>query len=222
MIRAESRVDRFGSMYFLVSVEENGEVIQKAVTVDNFKRILEKNMKEEARRYIAVPSLPPEVYKASISHKGEEDGFEVLLYQEPKDCPFSYMGKIMRLPFPALVFYLKSEGGVCVSKKVFAVRESSKGQLNQDTQLCYYPFGNVGNANNICMGNIKTSYRKIEESVAFIDSFLCGATNGDLHSADTNSLGLKQGDLVAKIEKEESFPNIFLKECKGKLGDFIK
>ena len=150
--------------------------------------------------------MPVEVYKAQISSKGESDGYRVILYVKEQMQPFSYAGAIMRLPFPAQVFYLEVKGGAVKNKKVYAVKDEI---ICPDTELFYYPFGNVYDDGRICMGNILTELPTINDSVKFIEAFINGRTNSDL-ARMKNTMGYSQTELIGKIKGKENYPKEYL------------
>lgn len=210
-IRSVSKVDEYGRMYFVVTYREDDVVIEKCVDLDSYRKIIDGNIKEETK-YVDVPLLPNEVLKASISSEGEMGGFKVLLYYEPQKGPFSYMGKIFRIPFPALLFSLKvGEKGQLMEKKVFALKECKKEFVTMDSLLYAYPFSNVYEGGNICMGNISANFKTIREALSFYNLFIEGRSNHDLFR-NQNTEGLKQGQLLARIENMEQFPLDLLME----------
>lgn len=219
-LKSVSKVDKYGRMYFLVTYKDGDAVIEKTVDLETYRKIINGNTKEEVV-FVEIPQLSKEVYKAAISSKGESGGFKVLLYYEPQMCPFSYMGKIFRIPFPALMFYLHvGEGGNLVERKVFALKECKKELVTKDSQLYAYPFSNVYEGGRICMGNISARFSSINDSLNFHQLFIEGRSNHDLYHGQ-NIAGLNQGQLLAKIEKLDQFPLELLVEEKGRVANLL-
>lgn len=204
-LKSESKVDKFGQVFFQVSYKDGDKLIEKDVSLADYKRIINESV-EELTTWVEVPKIPVEVCKAWISSKGEEDGYKVLLHVKEQMWPFSYAGKIMRLAFPGLVFCLVVKKGIIIEKKVFAVKDDV---LNPDSRLFYYPFGNVNEQGEICMGNILVNVPTIKDSVKFIESFMEGRTNSDL-ARMKNAFGYSQAELIKRVEEKTSYPKELL------------
>ena len=215
-LKSESMVDKFGQMYFRVSYKDGDNLIEKDVSLNDYRRLINESL-EEDMVWVDVPKLPVEVYKAKVSSRGEVDGYKVILFVKGQMQPFNFAGKIMRIPFPSLVFNLTVGKGIIKEKKVFAVKDEI---LCPDTELFHYPFGNVNDQGGICMGNILVDMPTIQDSVKFVDAFMEGRTNSDLLGV-RNRLGYTQSELVEKIQKMEKYPDEFLIPNKKILKDLF-
>ncbi len=217
----KSGVDKYGRMYMIVSYKEDEKVVEKKVDMETFRTIINGSIKDETK-YVLVPSLPQHVYKAFISAEGEMDGFKVLLYYEPQKGPLSYMGKLFRIPFPALLFFLQvGKNGQLKEKKVYALKEMRKENVTDNSELYFYPYSNVYSDGRICMGNILSNFHTITDALSFKDQFIEGRSNGDLYS-NRNTLKLKMGELIEKVEKEDRFPVELLEQANLKVRDLFE
>lgn len=215
-LKSELKVDKFGQMFFRVSFKDGDKLIEKDVSLADYRRIINESV-EELTTWVDVPKMPVEVYRAWVSSKGEKDGYKVLLHVKEQMWPFSYAGKIMRLAFPGLIFHLTVKNGIIHEKSVYAIKDEI---ICPETKLYYYPFGNVNAQGSICMGNILVNIPTIQDSIKFIESFMEGRTNSDL-AGMKNTFGYSQAELIKKVEGKTSYPKEMLLPNNKKLIDLF-
>lgn len=215
-LKSETKVDKYGQVFFRVSYKDGDNMIEKDISLEDYRRLINESV-EEMTTWVNVPKLPPEVYWSQISAKGEEDGYKVVLHAKAQMQPFSYAGKIMRIPFPGLVFRLVVKNGAVIERKVFAVKDEI---ICPETELYFYPFGNVYTSGDICMGSISINIPTVKDSARFINAFVEGRTNSDLAGAK-NTMGYSQPQLLKRIEKETSYPEELLLPFGTKLIDLF-
>ena len=215
-LKSEAKVDKCGHVYFRVSYMDGDALIQKDLSLADYRRVINESVEEETS-WVDVPRIPCMVYKAQVSSKGEMDGYRVLLYVKEQKFPFSYAGNIMRLPFPSLMFYLEVKGGVIRERKVFAVKDEF---ICPNSELYFYPFGNVYEDGRICMGNINVSLPTMQDSEKFVDAFIEGRTNSDL-ARMKNSMGYTQTELIEKVREKEVYPKEYLYPFGKKVKDIM-
>lgn len=215
-LKSESKVDKFGQIFFQVSYRDGDNLIEKDVSLEDYKRIINGSV-QEVTTWVDVPKVPSQIYDFQISSKGEADGYRVIIHVKEGMKPFSYAGDIMRIPFPGIVFYLEIIKGDIREKKVYAVKDEI---LCPDTELYHYPFGNVYDDGRICMGNISVNIPTIQDSLKFVDAFFEGRTNSDL-SRNKNTMGYTQGELLTKVRGKETYPKELLLSLNKKLNNLF-
>lgn len=207
-IKAESFVDRFGTLLFNVSYKgENGEVIEKRVGAETFAQLISGNL-IVAEELVEVPKLPDIFYKTKVSPT-KQGSFETLLVFKAQIRGFSYLGEPFFIPFPALLMKLKFVDGVRQIAEIYAL---DTDHPTNDSKVYCYPFGNVDPQDgHICFGNISMDITSVEDAPKVFQFFIEGQTNNDLYDRQ-NTEGLTQEQLIKKIKDLETYPTYLLKE----------
>lgn len=143
-------------------------------------------------------------------------------------CVFERKGKIEQLvldqvghfyvPYPDLVFVLRYDA----EKKHFPMK---RVYAKDGEELYYYPFANVAQSGEICLGSIRPGITPEE----FAEDFILGVTNNDFYdgwNATHISMEWSQHELAKKLEQEDRFPTKWLvpldKTVTELVNEFVK
>ena len=197
-----------GELLFDVSVlHDDGSVIEKRMDINDYLGLFQNSV-EEKYTYMEIPKLDDYIIKASVV-PGKDDCFKVVGVLEAQKRQFCMkeLGFMGLLPYPRLIFFLNIHKG---ARKEFLLFALDEGEINPETKLYFYPFGNVGRAGNCCFGNIHSEGKiTINESVKIVEDFINGETNSHLYT-NQNALRLKQGELIEYIKNRETYPRELL------------
>jgi len=201
----------------------SGAVLWRASAYDGEKLIEQANMTADdavtliqgAKRRKEVPQVVKieEIPSGLISSIKSTDGNVIggIFYIPPAKHQFVLAKTTERerqayyMPLPGLVYGLVSVGGDVSFKKCFAVKEWE----GMRTALCQYPFGNVSNVGEICMGTANrkgvTTYDALKE---YIEDGLSAVTNSDYLAGDDVRATTKitQHELCDRLAEAEQFP----------------
>lgn len=125
-------------------------------------------------------------------------------------------GKPYNIPLPALIFKLWVSNGNLINGCVYA--------LNDESQLCRYPFTNVYNDAHICWGTCKLPViSSVKETEQIPELFLKFPANKDLSNTETLAFaGAADMDkLFCSLESMEEFPDKWLKAVELNYNDFV-
>ena len=75
-----------------------------------------------------------------------------------------------------------------------------------------YPFGNVSNAGDICMGNIRVEISGMAEALKYVEAFFNGITNRDYTDTSRLKNGWGQMRFLGELQNMEHFPYELLVE----------
>ena len=204
-ITSKSYVDEQGNLYFDVSYKENDTVIEKRVSVETYLSLLDGHVREQ-ERFVTIPRLSDNVLAAQIGVE-DKSSFSSLSAYKAENRAFAIAGEFFRLPFPALLMYVRGHKGVRQGVSIYAHDTDSP---TDESQLYHYPFGNVYDDGRVCMGNIVSDGLSDLSTVDKVfDDFICGVTNEHLYGMQ-NKLGLTQLELVKYIEKLDKYPTDLL------------
>lgn len=106
--------------------------------------------------------------------------------------PLNYNGELEMIPFPNILMAHKFKHGVLQQSLAFSCMEDIASQINDDTELYHYPFGNVSANGRVCWGsNRHEKLVKISDVNLFTDKFFNSETNADLYEVGVhNTSGL--------------------------------
>lgn len=170
-------------------------------------------VRKDAPTVVKMEEIPSELISALKSTDGNLIGG--IFYLPPQMHQFVLAETEERkrqayyMPLPGLVYGLIAQKGEVTFKKCFAVKEWE----GKKTQLCQYPFGNVSNSGDICMGTANrrgiTTYGALRE---YIEDSLLSVTNSDyLGGNDVRATTkMTQHALCDMAEKTEQFPTELL------------
>ena len=202
-----------GDTYVKVSIYySTGEVDCKTMGFKEYSMWL-LGAKEEQVPFVHLDmeSLPKYYYDGMIS--SEKDTFKVmLLVPAGKHQLVSENYDFAEtIPYPALLFKLSVNKGVCVHKDCYAVIPEKDGKLKDDSRLYRYPYGNVSSDGGICMGNISVKLADISESDKFCEEFFLGIDEGHYYEpGEMVSKDWNLGKLYNEVLKKDSFPKTWL------------
>jgi len=190
---------------------KNGVEEQLTISLKDFIGCLSESQMSESN-YIQLGSLPKEIYDGAIDI-GNVSSFRAVLVLPKGRHMLNYFGDITILPFPDLTFLFEVGNGYLKNSKVFALDRGKSQEIQADTVVCRYPFGNVYFDGRICWGtNMLPQVKNITESSLFIELFLGSETNMDLYQAPLHHPEfVNQRGLIEALEKMDTFPTEFLR-----------
>lgn len=205
----------------------SGRVMWRAKAYNGKKLLSEANMtaedasslimgavkREDAPQIVKMEDIPSELVSAIKSTDGQIVGGIFYIAPAKHQFVLAQSGQRQRqayfIPLPGLVYALVAKKGDVFFKKCFAVKEWN----GKYTSLCHYPFGNVSNSGDICMGtaNIRgvNTYPVLKE---YIDASLDSVTNSDYLSGDNvrATTSVTQHELCDMLTDIEEFPTEIL------------
>ena len=221
---SESVMDHKGNTFMRVTLDASGKKTTKLLTVDQFVRVLENDASAKNDRFHRFGKNRDPLYEGGVGEKGSLAG---VFFAPGQKRMVSYRGRHYKVPFPSLVFLFRvNANGASFDKMCYAIADENP---SDETILYRYPFGNVSSHGDICFGNIKRSkVMSFEEFDLWIDDFFNSITSDDYYDEGESALnnsGLKQGQLLTRLKKEDAFPVEWLKKTAGReksLGAAIK
>lgn len=215
--KSEALVDRVGNTCMHVTFTDmNGMESSKLLSMEDYIRIINHGVYRTDSEYCRIGTLPAHYYDGSVS---KEDGtFKVCLFYPADKRAISFGGKHWFVPFPALVFFYDVKKGVLTNRMCFAVQTDN---INYDTPLMRYPFGNVSPSGNICYGNIALNIPDIGQVEEAVDAFFMSVTNNDYYS---EIAGMRQEKLLGKLKNSDVYPSEWLlgTEAYATVGDLLE
>lgn len=205
-MKSESFIQRTGELLFRVTMENKGSSYTKVLTPQQFAECL-MHEKESDGKFFQLGNLPATLYDGAISEKGALAAVFVVPAQKRT---IVYRKKHYIVPFPSLIFGFSTTSRGAVRDNLCYALMTEKP--NDSMELFCYPFGNVSRDGHICFGNIQRDKpEKISDFESWIQDFFESETNDDYYRSDSlNCSGMKQGDLLKKLQKMDSFPNEYL------------
>lgn len=210
--------------------EDDGSIIEKTITIENFIDIVRF---QEKKTYYCLNSMFEGYEKAEIVKGllyGEIEGNYVKgIFFVPADIRFmNVAGEKSLMPYPSLVFKLITRNGQLIYSQCFAMREESMNDLNIDSKLYAFPFGNVQAANgHICWGsNNFPDMFEFEELRSAITTFFSSESNMDYVQQGV-SYHKKYGNyntFLSKLRTMSNFPEKALvsSPCVSTLRELIE
>ena len=200
MIKAIDAHIEGGSVTVCVEKDDRQKV-RKQLYVDEFIDYL-KNSLEEAE-YTRIGALPYGYYEGALGKAGNN---KVVLVIPAGVREMSYFDEDITVPYPELVFFLKTDSSNLVQSHVMA---------KVGDKLYHYPYGNVYADAHICWG--RNQIKDIRNMVDFNmipQLFFGSGTNNDLYSAGTNVIKkpefVYQRGLLETVSKLDTFPEEYL------------
>lgn len=213
--KSEVVYDCMGNALMRVSYEdENGIVTEKNVTMDTYLSIIKDSTYSNSAPMVRIGRLPKGYVDGLIS-ADSKDTFSVVVAVPADKRALSFGHKHWYVPFPGLIFLFTVSHGNLQKKSCFAYTDK---QVSESTELYQYPFGNVSDTGNICMGSVTTqNLTDMCDVESIIDDFFFSETNNDYYSGK-NHTGMKQEELLKRLKELDTFPEEWLtKNSKGSL-----
>ena len=120
------------------------------------------------------------------------------------------------------MFYIKEERNRITKSLLYAVVDKN---LTDESKLYHYPYGNVYRDGRICWGsNSLPQISSLADFERVINLFFGAKTNNDLYEPpkvkhEEHEYAPSQLELISLMEREDEFPEKFLKTARGKLGE---
>lgn len=139
--------------------------------------------------------------------------------------PLNYNGEIAMIPFPNLLMFHTFKGGVLQKSLAFSCIEDTASQIDNDTVLYNYPFGNVSpGPGKVCWGiNRHEKLNSISDINLYTDKFLNSETNSDLYQKGVSNLsGLGIEAFLQMLKGKNDFNNKLLKISSFTFGKVLE
>lgn len=212
---ARSVIDKGGNVFIETTMTgENGRQVQRTLNIEDFLHVLGKSIDKEVPLVPIKKDFFPKDY-LSLNF-GNYENYDCSFVVEPEKRVFVYRdGNHYHIPYPKLLFKVSRRKNY-ITGRVFALRSNGKSK-----KLYQYPFGNVADNGQICMGNIERG--SIESVQDFAEEFFLGVTNDDyIGNGSRVKPGYNQSQLLNKLEKLDEFPDRWLVECNSvKYADIV-
>lgn len=195
---------------FLTIGKADGSQVQKTVPFEKFVDVLKDEDEKRGRKIKRIGKLPNGFIDGGV----DGDDMEVLIHVPKGIRPLEYYGTTYVIPWPDLVFYLRSTKGKVTTSRLFCVDGIPNGQ----SKLLFYPFGNVHGDGKICWGqNVLPKVKRFCDFDEIVSLFFSADTNDDLY----NTFVLKQGhkkkeltqrELLETLKSMKEFPTKYLRD----------
>lgn len=192
--------------------EDDGSKVEKTITVSNFREIFKE--KERKKYYCLNPMFdeygPAEVVKGLICGTQGENFVNGLFFVPADKRYMNVAGEKTMIPYPSLLFLLQARNGCLTKSQCFAVKEPTIHELNLQSKLYAFPFGNVlASDAHICWGsNQLTGLDELDNMRIAITTFFCSESNMDYVRAGS-SYASKYGTYAAfmrELGTRQTFP----------------
>lgn len=216
--------DKANNSYFIVSYENGqGKSCVKYLSYAQLKKLLDNSYVEE-KKYMSVGQVADGYIDSVICTDG---GGNVRMYVPAQtrvmllSIPGEKMPRAFKIPLPPMMFQIefggKRLGGKCCVVK--GSYEEVKRQYYDKKLAGYeYPFGNVSDSLNICMGNIDYDVKAAKDAPDYINAFFDGITNEDYMVRSRVRSGKLQMELLGFLEGKKVFPYEELLELPEKIN----
>jgi len=204
--------DKVGNAYFVVSYEkESGENTVKYLSYDQLMKLLDESRVEE-KVYMSLGQVADGYIDSNLCTDG---GGSVRMYvpARPRVLLLSIndekMPRAFRIPMPPMIFQIEF-GGKRLGGKCCIVKDSYeevKRQYYGNKLIGYqYPFGNVSDSLDICMGNINYDIQAAIDAPKYINAFFDGITSEHYVVRSRVKSGKFQMELLGFLEGKKDFP----------------
>lgn len=199
--------------------ESDGSETERVLSISQFLEIFEK---EKSSEYYGVSPLfehyePANKMQGLICGKKYDECVKGILFVPAGMRPMNYAGEKFIVPYPSLIFFLISNGGVLKESLCFVVKEATMEKLRMDSRLYVFPFGNVHpDTARICWGTNKFKPIKDYENLReVVEIFFSSESNSDYVNPKKNFKGCKSyNDFLMKLKGKETFPMSSLRESR--------
>lgn len=203
-----------------VQSESDGFITSKMISFEDFKYIL--NDCQLKRQTYRIGRLP-ETYFDGVRVDSNELSGIFLFYVPAALQKMTYVSEndSSMIPFPNLLFCFYCSNGIVTLSRVFATPEK-KDRLNDNSDLYYYPFGNVGEEGRICFGSNKIPVMDSISSFEYLIAvFLSSPTNNDLFQPRFTSSGLPLSEVIRLVASTDKFNTSLLVKNRMKVKDLL-
>ncbi len=221
------REDKAGNTYFIVSYDdERGMNFVKYLSYTQLLELLSNSYVEE-KTYMSLGRIADGYIDSTICTDGSGS---VRLYvpASPRvillNIPKRKLPRAFQIPMPPMLFQIRF-GGQRFGGKCCIVTGSYEETVDQyygGKLIGYqYPFGNVSDSAEICMGNISYDIQAIIDAPKYVDAFFDGITSEHYMGTSRVKSGKHQMELLGFLEKCEVFPYEELVELPEKENDAL-
>lgn len=121
----------------------------------------------------------------------------------------NFVGEEFILPYPSLLFYLRSVRGVLDKSLCFSLKEKTLEKVKKESVLYAFPYGNVNSSGSICWGsNRMVDLKGFAGLSVAIETFFSSESNMDYVRAGTSYADKKLGyaEFLREVCKKTTFP----------------
>ena len=175
--------------------DEAGVTARKTLSAETFAKCVLGSRFDDSAHHTGL--LPENCIAATVS-----DGRTVYYIRHPRLCAdVSYFGtEYLDFPIPRMVFAfgLDTQSGKVISRKLCVVKDE---RPTPDAPTYHYPFSNVFQSSDICVGNNELpTYKDPTRLNTLADYILRLPNNNDMFSETHNRLGLGYRDLLEHLK----------------------
>lgn len=206
------REDMAGNSYFIVSYDnERGTGFVKYFSYTQLLKLL-SNCYSEDKTYMSLGRIADGYIDSTICTDGSGI-VRTYVPASPRVILLSISGmkfpKAFQIPMPPMFFEIhfggrRFGGKCCVVKGSY---EETREQYYRGKLVGYqYPFGNVNDSTEICMGNINYEVRTAMDAPKYINAFFDGITSEHYMKTSRVRNGKHQMEFLGFLEGREVFP----------------
>lgn len=216
-IESQTRVATSGDVKMLVKIFKNEKLEDECLmTIDDFTTLLKKSerARKDTHSIMEIGEMPEGIHYFDGYLSDEVGTLGGIFYREPSKHQFLLKNgnstECYYLALPGLVYAISFNKGSKKSMSCFAYRKWE----GADTILFQYPFGNVSNSGDVCMGTISRKVSRFADIGDYIEASLDGVTNGDYLSNNLVRLSCDktQYAFCEEIKDFDEFPLELLME----------
>ena len=197
--------------------KENGAVIRKSITLDDFIRTISATARAKG---VSLGALPTGYYNAKIVSL-EDMSFSCSLVMKGRCFLANYFEEQYQIPYPDLFFWFNVEEGKVTKSRCFALK--SDKNISDSTELYYFPFANVHEDGRICWGdNTLPIISSMQELDGLVALFYGAPYNNDLFDSTQHLVGkggISLFEFFNELKKKKSFPKEVLKRTSLHVSD---
>lgn len=206
-----------------------GAEIRKKITVEDFVKIIQSNGEDIAGLYDeTLYCNPPKgcrnlkgIDGLYLGKRENSKTFSAVFFIPGHKNVLNYHGKNYTIPYPPLIFYFEVVRGILSETLVYATKCVSMDDLDSDTQLYRFPFGNVSESGEVCWGSVEFPIlNRYEDLRPVIYQYFGSEVNDDYYRIDVSVKGrdefhLQRG-LLEDLQDWDSFPEEYLVESRNR------
>ena len=179
----------------VISENDKGIKTNKHISISTLLKLLqsattEKDIECENSSITYSEILPGDSLISTIQIKEmvDQNAKWYMLLRDNKPATFKFQDRNYKnVGMPKLLFAIKVFNNKCVNIRIAAVKTD---KITEDTKIYKYPFSNVSDTRNVCLGNNTLSdfdLKSISNISMIPEIFLSMPNNKDMYSGSNNS-----------------------------------
>ena len=202
---ADMSFDLLGNPIFkTITKLSDGSNLQKTLSFEDFKKLLDVSTKIVEDKYRSIPKLPKYYHEGGVTKKCNSFWVTLFVPGERRQFYYQTTNEMLFVPYPNMIFLLKIGNGVVKSRYCYAIADN---ELTDSTVLYQYPYGHVSTSGDICMGSCSKSLNSLSEADNFVEQFVLGSNQGHYYQNGVMSRkNVSLRELLSLTEKKGYFP----------------